>query len=137
MRADATRNMVLGLISAGSAALGSGALGSGLSFLGLSALAALGVGGGGGGGVGGSSTILVRGFLGALSFAPVGRPCFFGSGNAGSLSGGFSAIVASFSGTCSVCSGFSAICNYNGKCGRRFYRIVTTIDQLGRLVNRL
>ena len=131
MWSDATRNIVRGLMGAGS--LAGSTLGScSLAFATLAALGAVGVGGWGGG-VGGSSMIRVRslGFLGALSFAPAGLPRLLGSGVASSLG-----IVGSFSKTCSLCSLCSAICLYKGKSVRRFYLIVTVILQLGRLVKR-
>ena len=131
----ATLNIVRGLMGAGSLA-GSATLSS-LAFATLAAFGAAGVGGGGGG-VGGCSMmrVLSLGFLGALSFAPAGRPRLLGSGIASSL-GACSAIVGSFSETCSLCSELSAICLYKGKSVRQFYLIVTVILQLGRLVRRL
>ena len=131
----ATLNIVRGLMGAGSLA-GSATLSS-LTFATLAALGAAGVGGGGGG-VGGSSMmrVLSLGFLGALSFAPAGRPRLLGSGVASSL-GACSAIVGSFSETCSLCSLCSAICSIQRKKRSSFYLIVTVIDQFGRLVRRL
>ena len=126
----ATLNIVRGLIGAGS--LAGSALTSSLGFATLAALGGAGVGGG----VGGSSMIRVLGFLGALSLAPAGLPRFLGSGIASSA-GACSAIVGSFSETCSLCSELSAICLYKGKSVRRFYLIVIVIDQFGRLVSRL
>ena len=111
----ATLNIVRGLM--GVASLAGSALTSSLGFATLAALGTAGVGGGGGG-VGCSSMIRVRslGFLGALSFAPAGLPRLLGSGVASSL-GACSAIVGSFSKTCSL---GSAICLYKGKSVRRF-----------------
>ena len=130
MWSEATRNIVLGLMGAGS--LAASTLGSSLALATLAALGGAGVGGG----VGGSSMMRVLGFLGALSLAPAGLPRFLGSGIASSA-GACSAIVGSFSETCSLCSLCSAICLYKGKSVRRFYLIVIVIDQFGRLVSRL
>ena len=130
MWSEATRNIVLGLMGAGS--LAASTLGSSLAFATLAALGGAGVGGG----VGGSSMMRVLGFLGALSLAPAGLPRLLGSGIASSA-GACSAIVGSFSETCSLCSELSAICLYKGKSVRRFYLIVIVIDQFGRLVSRL
>ena len=125
----ATLNIVRGLMGAGS--LAASTLGSSLAFATLAALGGAGVGGG----VGGSSMMRVLGFLGALSLAPAGLPRFLGSGIASSA-GACSAIVGSFSETCSLCSELSAICSIQRKKRSSFYLIVRTIDQLGRLVKR-
>ena len=131
----ATLNIVRGLMGVGS--LAGSALTCSLAFAALAALGTAGVGGGGGG-VGGSSMIRVLslGFLGALSLAPAGLPRFLGSGVASSL-GACSAIVGSFSETCSLCSELSAICSIQRKKRSSFYLIVRVIDQFGRLVRRL
>ena len=132
MWSPATRNIVRGLMGSLDCTGGSATL----SSLGFAALATLGAGGGGGG-VGGSSMmrVLSLGFLGALSLAPAGLPRLLGSAIASSL-GACSAIVASFSKTCSLCSLCSAICSIQRKKHSSFYLIVTVILQLGRLVKR-
>ena len=128
MWSEATRNIVRGLMGAGS--LAASTLGSSLGFATLAALGGAGVGGG----VGGSSMMRVLGFLGALSLAPAGLPRFLGSEIASSA-GACSAIVGSFSETCSLCSELSAT-SIQRKKRSSFYLIVRTIDHLERLVKR-
>ena len=63
-----------------------------------------GSGAGVGGGVAGSSMILVRGFLGAASLAPGGRPRFLGAGALSGAGGSLSGISSTFS----ICLGIVA-----------------------------
>ena len=104
--APRTTSEAYNLLSAGGVRISSlsGAAGAGgVSATGCLTLAFFGGSGGSGsgGGVGGSSTILTRGFLGALSLEPAGRPRFLGAG--GSIVSSFSA----FSGNSSAFSDFS------------------------------